>query len=197
MLNRDLRVSTGQGYKCVVYKRLRSLISNSSWQRHFANSITMQREREVHPKQRLIKYHGLRTPREEIAFTARPKIHSHSQIFRYGGSIFCLPHRPIFSDILDLCLHWVSVVRDKYLPIMGRPCLLLKFWLWLVRIVYLFITLLAVWCLGCHLCGAKFKKGLYKKRCSGGCNKYRIPKNLGLGLNFRPCSRGYFLSGRP
>ena len=55
--------------------------------------------------------HGLRTPREEIAFTARPKIHSHSQIFRYGGSIFCLPHRPIFSDIFDLCLHWVSVVR--------------------------------------------------------------------------------------
>ena len=55
--------------------------------------------------------HGLRTPREEIAFTARPKIHSHSQIFRYGGSIFCLPHRPNFSDIFDLCLHWVSVVR--------------------------------------------------------------------------------------
>ena len=56
--------------------------------------------------------HGLRTPREQIAFTARPKIHSHSQIFRYGGSIFCLPHLPIFSDILDLCLHWVSVVRE-------------------------------------------------------------------------------------
>ena len=55
--------------------------------------------------------HGLRTPREEIAFTARPKIHSHSQIFRYGGSIFCLPHRPNFSDIFDLSLHWVSVVR--------------------------------------------------------------------------------------
>ena len=56
--------------------------------------------------------HGLRTPREEIAFTARPKIQSQSQIFRYGGSIFCLPHRPNFSDIFDLCLHWVSVVRD-------------------------------------------------------------------------------------
>ena len=56
--------------------------------------------------------HGLRTPREEKAFTARPKLHSHSQIFRYGGSIFCLPHRPNFSDIFDLCLHWVSVVRD-------------------------------------------------------------------------------------
>ena len=55
--------------------------------------------------------HGLRTPREKIAFTARPKIQSQSQIIRYGGSIFCLPHRPNFSDILDLCLHWVSVVR--------------------------------------------------------------------------------------
>ena len=66
-------------------------------------------------EQSSIKYkrnHGLRTPREEIAFTARPKIHSHSQIFRYGGSIFRLPHRPKFSDIFDLCLHWVSVVRD-------------------------------------------------------------------------------------
>ena len=48
-------------------------------------------------------------PREEIAFTARPKIHSQSQIFRYSRSIFCLSHRPNFSDILDLCLHWVSV----------------------------------------------------------------------------------------
>ena len=65
-------------------------------------------------------YHGLRTPRGEIAFTARPKIQSQSQIFRYGQSIFCLPHWPNFSDIFDLCLHWVSVVRDQegllYLP---------------------------------------------------------------------------------
>ena len=56
--------------------------------------------------------HGLRTPGDEIAFTARPKINSHSQIFRYSRSIFCLPHRPKFSDFFDLCLHWVSVVRD-------------------------------------------------------------------------------------
>ena len=55
--------------------------------------------------------HRLRTPREEIAFTARPKIQSQPQIFRYGRSIFCLPHRPNFSDIFDLCLLWVSVVR--------------------------------------------------------------------------------------
>ena len=57
-------------------------------------------------------HHGLRTPREEIAFTARPKIHSHS-LFRYRQSIFNLPHRPNFSDIFDLCLHWVSVVREQ------------------------------------------------------------------------------------
>ena len=56
--------------------------------------------------------HGLRTPSEEIAFTAQPKIKSQSQIFRYGRSKFCLPQRPKFSDFFDLCLHWVSVVRD-------------------------------------------------------------------------------------
>ena len=55
--------------------------------------------------------HRLRTPGEEIALTARPKINSQSQIFRYGQSIFCLPHRPKFSDFFDLCLYWVSVVR--------------------------------------------------------------------------------------
>ena len=58
-------------------------------------------------------HHGLRTPREEIVFTARPKTQSQSQIFRYGGRLFCLPHRPNFSDISDLCLHWVSVVRGS------------------------------------------------------------------------------------
>ena len=30
----------------------------------------------------------------------------------YDQSIFCLPHGPNFSDIFDLCLHWVSVVRE-------------------------------------------------------------------------------------
>ena len=69
--------------------------------------------------------HGLRTPREEIAFTARPKIHSPSQIFRYGQSIFCLPHRPNFSDICDLCFHWVSVVR-------GQLCMTLT-WIYVIR----------------------------------------------------------------
>ena len=56
--------------------------------------------------------HRLRTPGEEITFTARPKIKSQSQILRYGRSIFCLPHRPKNSDFFDLCPHWVSVVRE-------------------------------------------------------------------------------------
>ena len=60
--------------------------------------------------------HGIRMPREEVAFTARQNIRSQSQIFRYGRSIFCLPNRPDFSDTFDLCLHWVSVVRDKKSP---------------------------------------------------------------------------------
>ena len=64
-------------------------------------------------------FHGLRTPREEITFTSQPKIQS--QIFRYGRSIFCLPHRPNFSDIFDLCSHWVSVVRA-----LRKPMYLLK-----------------------------------------------------------------------
>ena len=55
--------------------------------------------------------HGLRTTGGEIAFTARQKINSHSQIFRYGRSIFCLPHLPEISDFFDLCFHWMSVVR--------------------------------------------------------------------------------------
>ena len=55
--------------------------------------------------------HRLQMPGEEIVFTAWPKINSHSQIFRYGRGIFCLPHRPKFSDFYDLWLHWVSVVR--------------------------------------------------------------------------------------
>ena len=59
-------------------------------------------------------YHGLGTLGEEIAFTTLPKINSQSQIFRYGRSIFCLPHWPKFSDFFDLCLHWVSVVRGLY-----------------------------------------------------------------------------------
>ena len=58
--------------------------------------------------------HGLRTPNEEMAFTAQPKIKAHSQMFRYGWSIFCLPRRPKLSDFFDLCLHWVSVVRASY-----------------------------------------------------------------------------------
>ena len=39
----------------------------------------------------------------------------------------------------------------------------------------------------------------YLKNWADVADKIKIlkPKNLGLGLNFRPCSEGYFLSGRP
>ena len=64
--------------------------------------------------------HGLRTPGEEIAFTERPKIHSHSQIFRYGQSIFCLPLRPKFSDFFDRFMPslgvrspWFNCIRER------------------------------------------------------------------------------------
>ena len=59
------------------------------------------------------RIHGTRTPGENIAFPVWPKINSLSQIFRYGRSIFCLPHRPKFSDFFDICLHWMSVVRGS------------------------------------------------------------------------------------
>ena len=63
--------------------------------------------------------HGLGTPDEEIAFTARLKINSHSQIFRYGQRIFCLPRQPKFSDFLDLYLHWISIVCVYCIYLMG------------------------------------------------------------------------------
>ena len=58
--------------------------------------------------------------------TARPKIHSHSKMFRYGRSIFCLPDQPNFSDIFDLCLRWVSVVRGCSLPF---PNIIVSVWI--------------------------------------------------------------------
>ena len=56
--------------------------------------------------------HVLQTPREEIAFTAQPKIQSQSQIFRCGRSIFCLPHRPNFSDMPSLGVRspWATAI---------------------------------------------------------------------------------------
>ena len=41
--------------------------------------------------------HGLRTPGEEIAFTERPKIHSHSQIFRQAEEYFVCHIGPNFQ----------------------------------------------------------------------------------------------------
>ena len=74
---------------------------------HASIELTFRGQKYIEIKVILeIKYalkHRLRTPREEIAFTAWSKIHSHSQIFRYDRSIFCLPYRPKFSNIFYLC----------------------------------------------------------------------------------------------
>ena len=97
----------------LFYGQLCATYENSSAQFRQAEEIRVKQPQLSGSN--LIYYyvsHGLRTPGEEIAFTARPKINSHSQILRYGRNIFCLPHRPKFSDFFDLCLHWVSVVRD-------------------------------------------------------------------------------------
>ena len=56
--------------------------------------------------------HGLRTSSEEITLTW-PKIKSQSMIFRYSQSISFLAHWPKISDFFDLCLHCMSVVRDR------------------------------------------------------------------------------------
>ena len=52
-------------------------------------------------------------PDEEIAFTACPKIHSHSQIFRYSRNIFCLPHQPNFWALKKTFL---ALFRKLYFP---------------------------------------------------------------------------------
>ena len=71
--------------------------------------------------------HGLRTPGEEITFTEWPKIHSHSQIFRYSQSIFCTvlsaTSAQIFRflwfmpslGVLSLCLKLLSKLKSTVL----------------------------------------------------------------------------------
>ena len=59
--------------------------------------------------------HGLQTPSEEIAFTARAKIKSQSQVcigtVQWKHILSAI--LPIISGFFDLCLHWVSVVRGS------------------------------------------------------------------------------------
>ena len=74
------------------------------------NEIIIISEQRNYCPPRYIMLHGLRTPRDEIAFTARRKFTLTPKFLgKYGRSIFCLPHQPNFSDIFDLCLHWVSI----------------------------------------------------------------------------------------
>jgi hypothetical protein len=60
---------------------------------------------------RIVWMHGLGTPGGEITFTARLKLTPTPKIFRYGQSIFILPHQPKFSDFFEI--HGVSGVRVR------------------------------------------------------------------------------------
>ena len=55
--------------------------------------------------------HGLRTPGEEIAFNARPKIHSHSQIFRY---LWFMPSLGVRSPWSRRKVNVVKLGRKSY-----------------------------------------------------------------------------------
>ena len=64
---------------------------------------------------------------EEIAFTARPKIKSQSQIDRYGQRIFCLPHRPKIQISLICAFIWclqsvIESIGQHLTPGIGRFC---------------------------------------------------------------------------
>ena len=61
--------------------------------------------------------HGLRRSGEEISFTARPKIKSQLQIFKFGQSIF---YQPTISDFFDLCLHAVRGYNTQEVNVKGR-----------------------------------------------------------------------------
>ena len=74
------------------------------WSKMF-NLIKLQRGTKFSMSVRvmaLVGGHRLRTPSEDITFTAKPKIYSHSQIFWYCQSIFCLPHRHKFLRFMPL-----------------------------------------------------------------------------------------------
>ena len=148
--------------------------------------------------------HGLRKPREEKAFTAWPKIQSQSQIFRYGRSIFCLPHRPKFSDFFDLCLHWVSVVRAMNSGV-TKP----------FRRIFIVIDFQESQKLNSRPVYCSQLYGIYDsyhalRTPNEGINQRNlkiwanvtnkiclVPKNLRVGVDFRPCSEGDFLTGHP
>ena len=58
-----------------------------------------------------MRAHGLRTPGEEIAFTARPKFTPTPKFLGTAEAYFVCHIGPSFQNFFDLCLHWVSVVR--------------------------------------------------------------------------------------
>ena len=65
--------------------------------------------------------HGLRTPGEEIVFTARPKINSHSQIFRWAEAYFVCHIGPNFHISLIYAFIGCPHIRNPWFEsILGR-----------------------------------------------------------------------------
>ena len=73
-------------------------------------------------------HHGLRMPGEEIAFTARSKINSQSQIFRYSWRTFCLPLWLKFLDFFDSSLGVCSPCNTPKRKLFNRSARLFSTW---------------------------------------------------------------------
>ena len=119
-------------------------------------------------------------PREEMALTARPKIHAHSQIFRYGRSIYCLPHLPKISDFIDLCLHWVSVVRVPESKVHLKEVCIQIYVPPLLKFQYLNEFLISIWILFyilrqkiCSKCEFPWKLKTYVESGFTGCSLFK------------------------
>ena len=115
-----LSATSAQIFRCLWFMGVHSLSFECfkiiSWKRSSIKMMIMHFQKEfqaivVHIDNTNNFNDGLRIPGEEITSTAQLKIHSHSQIVRNSRNIFCLPHRPKWSDFFDICLHWVSLVR--------------------------------------------------------------------------------------
>ena len=56
--------------------------------------------------------HGLRMPERGNCLDCTVEKQVPFPNFRHFRSIFCLPLMSTFSDFFDLCLHWLSIVRE-------------------------------------------------------------------------------------
>ena len=68
----------------------------------------------------IVRKHGLRTPGKEIAFTARPKIHSHSKIFIKHG---LRTDEGLKAYVSEEILNWHSLSDETIIIFLWLACL--------------------------------------------------------------------------